>query len=81
MSGQPDADAGLRPPFEAGMTGSRWLQRRFIPVVIASGFLGIVLGLARGHWHVYAVGIQGMAVGGVLGYLAARLGRSDPPAF
>jgi hypothetical protein len=67
--------------FGVGMTDGQWTRRRFIPVVLAAGALGVLLGFAREALDMSVVGIQGMAVGGALGYLAARLGKTDPDLF
>jgi hypothetical protein len=62
------------------MSTQDWIVRRWAPAV----FLGLAAGAAAGAFRGavgFAVGIQGMLVLGVLGYVAGRTGRGDPDRF
>jgi hypothetical protein len=57
-----------------------WIVRRWMPVVALGLAAGAVAGAFRGAVG-FLVGIQGMLLLGVLGYVAGRMGRSDPERF
>jgi hypothetical protein len=57
-----------------------WIVRRWAPVVALGLAAGAVAGALRGGVG-FLVGIQGMLLLGVLGYVAGRIGRGDPERF
>jgi len=63
------------------MTGNNplphWLLRRLLPYVLIVVAATVIAGFARG-FILFVPGIMGMALGGLLGWTAGRIGRSDP---
>ncbi len=57
----------------------QWLLRRLLPYVLIVVAATIIAGFARGL-ILFIPGIMGMAAGGLLGWTAGRIGRSDPEA-
>lgn len=62
------------------MSERDWVVRRWGPAVLLGLVAGAAAGALRGTVG-FAVGIQGMAALGVLGYAVGRLGRGDPERF
>ncbi|MBN2314575.1 MAG: hypothetical protein JXM79_11645 [Sedimentisphaerales bacterium] len=62
------------------MAGISWVLKRFLPVLLIT--LGASIGLAffRAS-QVFLIGLQGMLAGGVLGWIAGRIGRKDPGVY
>ncbi len=60
-----------------GFSVPHWLFRRFLPYVLIVAVATIIAGFTRG-FILFVPGIMGMAVGGVVGWIAGRIGRSDP---
>lgn len=57
-----------------------WVIKRFAPVLFIT--IGIAIGLAYFRAsQVFLIGLQGMLTGGVLGWIAGRLGRRDPGEY
>lgn len=54
-----------------------WVQFRFGPMAAIAIAVGVLTGYLRTTTG-FIVGIQGMAAGGLVGYLTGRLGRGDP---
>jgi len=54
-----------------------WLLRRLLPFVLIIVVATVIAGFARGL-ILFIPGIMGMAFGGLLGWTAGRIGRSDP---
>jgi len=54
-----------------------WLLRRLLPYVLIVVAATVIAGFARGL-ILFIPGIMGMAFGGLLGWTAGRIGRSDP---
>jgi hypothetical protein len=64
----------------AEMTAPAWAVKRFLPVLLVTA--GVATGLAYFRASgVFLIGFQGMFAGGMLGWMAGRLGRKDPGAY
>jgi hypothetical protein len=62
------------------MTTMGWVVKRFVPVLLITA--GVAVGLAFFRVsEVFLIGLQGMFAGGLIGWLAGRLGRRDPGAY
>ncbi|MCF7974912.1 MAG: hypothetical protein K9N55_13920 [Phycisphaerae bacterium] len=62
------------------MTPMNWAVKRFLPVLLIT--VGVAVGLAflRAS-QVFLIGLQGMFAGGLIGWLAGRLGRRDSGVY
>jgi len=59
------------------MTPAVWIVSRFLPLVLLAALVGLAAGFFR-SWGGFVPGLQGMFLGGLIGYLAGRFGRRDP---
>jgi hypothetical protein len=59
------------------MSIPRWILVRWVPCMVLAAAAGAVAGVFRAGVG-FVVGIQGMLVMGILGYVVGRLGRGDP---
>ncbi len=59
------------------MSTPDWIARRWAPILLLGLVAGAAAGALRGSFG-FAVGIQGMLVLGLLGYVSGRIGRTDP---
>lgn len=68
------------PPVRDGMTAAGWIAGRFLPLVLLAALTGLAVGFFRFRAG-FIPGLQGMILGGLLGYLAGRIGRRDPEIY
>lgn len=62
------------------MTTVTWLIKRFSPILAITLAVAVGLAFFRAA-NVFLIGLQGMAAGELIGWLAGRLGRQDPAAY